>query len=155
MGIGPTLPSGPDRRLAEEAQRESEALSRKADRLSNRRQALDRAEEVAPKMGGKEGKMAEKRATNSANKEMRDKEVGGLELDESTLMGEGTSFQAAYVSPLLPSHIDSELMFRLKARDAAAARKKDKRDAQMADARSATEDRLAERRQKENDTMSM
>jgi hypothetical protein len=48
-------------------------------------------------MGGKEGKMAEKRATNSANKEMRDKEVGGLELDESTLMGEGTSFQAAYV----------------------------------------------------------
>lgn len=152
MGIGPTLPSQSDRRLAEEARRESEALSRKADRLSNRRQALDRAEEVAPKMGGKEGKMAEKRATNSANKEMRDKEVGGLELDESTLMGEGTSFQAAYVSP---SYVDSELMFRLKARDAAAARKKDKRDAQMADARSATEDRLAERRQKENDTMSM
>ena len=152
MGIGPTLPSQSDRRLAEEAQRESEALSRKADRLSNRRQALDRADEVAPKMGGKEGKMAEKRATNSANKEMRDKEVGGLEVDESTLMGEGTSFQAAYVSLL---HIDTELMFRLKARDAAAARKKDKRDAQMADARSATEDRLAERRQKENDTMSM
>jgi len=152
MGIGPTLPSQSDRRLAEEAQRESEALSRKADRLSNRRQDLDRAEEVAPKMGGKEGKMAEKRATNSANKEMRDKEVGGLELDESTLMGEGTSFQAACVSPI---HVHSKLMYRLKARDAAAARKRDKRDAQMADARSATEDRLAERRQKENDTMTM
>jgi hypothetical protein len=41
--------------------------------------------------------MAEKRAVNSANKEMRDKEVGGLEVDEKTLMGEGTSFQAAYV----------------------------------------------------------
>lgn len=39
--------------------------------------------------------MAEKRAVNSANKDMRDKEVGGLELDESTLMGEGSSFQAA------------------------------------------------------------
>jgi hypothetical protein len=46
-------------------------------------------------------------------------------------------------------------MFSLKARDAAAARKKDKRDAQMADFRSANEERLAERRQKENDTMSM
>jgi hypothetical protein len=56
---------------------------------------LDRAEEHAPRLGGKEGKMAEKRAVNSANKEMRDKEVGGLELDEKTLMGEGTSFQAA------------------------------------------------------------
>ena len=43
----------------------------------------------------------------------------------------------------------------MKARDAAAARKKDKRDAQMADFRSANEERLAERRQKENDTMSM
>lgn len=41
--------------------------------------------------------MAEKRAVNSSNKEMRDKEVGGLEVDEKTLMGEGTSFQAAYV----------------------------------------------------------
>lgn len=84
-----------DRQLALESQRESEALARKYDRASTRRKALDRAEEIAPKLGGKEGKMAEKRATNSANKEMRDKEVGGLELDESTLMGEGTSFQAA------------------------------------------------------------
>jgi len=56
-------------------------------------------------MGGKEGKMAEKRAVNSANKEMRDKEVGGLELDEKTLMGEGTSFQAAYVFSTYPSSL--------------------------------------------------
>jgi len=97
--------------------------------------------------------MAEKRAVNGANKEMRDKEVGGLEVDEKTLMGEGTSFQAAYVLPFL--HVWSRLISRLKARDAAAARKKDKRDAQMADFRSANEERLAERRQKENDTMSM
>jgi hypothetical protein len=47
------------------------------------------------------------------------------------------------------------LTFRLKARDAAAARKKDRREAQMADARSANEDRLAERRQKDNETMQM
>jgi hypothetical protein len=62
---------------------------------------------------------------------------------------------------LLPRHFfgpeqgGEKLISRLKARDAAAARKKDKRDAQMADFRSANEERLAERRQKENDTMSM
>jgi hypothetical protein len=95
--IGPTLPTHSDRRLALEAQRELEAANAKAERASTRRQALDRAEEHAPRLGGKEGKMAEKRAVNSANKEMRDKEVGGLEVDEKTLMGEGTSFQAAYV----------------------------------------------------------
>ena len=151
--IGPALPNPSDRRLAIEAQRELEAATAKAERASTRRQALDRAEEHAPRLGGKEGKMAEKRAVNSANKEMRDKEVGGLEVDEKTLMGEGTSFQAAYVS--IPLAVWSRLMYRLKARDAAAARKKDKRDAQMADFRSANEERLAERRQKENDTMSM
>jgi hypothetical protein len=80
-----------------EYQRDSDILAHKAERTQKRRQALERAEEIAPRIGGKEGKMAEKRATNSANKEMRDKEVGGLEVDESTLMGEGTSFQAAYV----------------------------------------------------------
>jgi hypothetical protein len=95
--IGPTLPTNSDRRLALEAQRELDILTQKAERASTRRQALDRAEEHAPRLGGKEGKMAEKRAVNSANKEMRDKEVGGLEVDEKTLMGEGTSFQAAYV----------------------------------------------------------
>jgi hypothetical protein len=99
--IGPTLPTPSDRRLAQEAQRELEAANAKAERASTRRQALDRAEEHAPRLGGKEGKMAEKRAVNSANKEMRDKEVGGLEVDEKTLMGEGTSFQAAYASSLL------------------------------------------------------
>ena len=39
---------------------------------------------------------------------MRDKEVGGLELDEKTLMGEGGSFQAAYVPTYLPSLIHHE-----------------------------------------------
>lgn len=52
---------------------------------------------MAPRVVGKEGKMAEKRASNAANKEMREKDVGGLEMDEGTLMGEESSFQAAYV----------------------------------------------------------
>ena len=81
--------------MAMEAQREADQAARKAERHASRRTALERAEEMAPRLQGKEGKMAEKRATNSANKEMRDKEVGGLELDESTLMGDGSSFQAA------------------------------------------------------------
>jgi hypothetical protein len=55
--------------------------------------------------------MAEKRAVNSVNKEMRDKEVGGLELDEKTLMGEGTSFQAAYVYSTLSISRDSPFLF--------------------------------------------
>lgn len=81
--------------MALEAQREADLLSRKAERTATRKTALERAEELAPRLQGKEGKMAEKRATNNANKEMRDKEVGGLELDEKTLMGEESSFQAA------------------------------------------------------------
>lgn len=93
--IGPTLPSASDRQLALEQEREADFSARKAERSQARQKALERAEEAAPRLQGKEGKMAEKRATNSANKEMRDKEVGGLELDEKTLMGEGSSFQAA------------------------------------------------------------
>lgn len=89
------MPSTSDRQMALESEREAQHAARQAERVSNRRTALERAEEAVPRLQGKEGKMAEKRATNSANKEMRDKEVGGLELDESTLMGDGSSFQAA------------------------------------------------------------
>jgi hypothetical protein len=67
----------------------------RAHRKAERRSAFERADEAAPKQVGKEGKIAEKRASNAVNKEMRDKEVGGLEVDEGTLMGEGSSFQAA------------------------------------------------------------
>ena len=41
--------------------------------------------------------MAEKKAINASNQEMREKDVGGLEVDESTLMGEDNSFQSACV----------------------------------------------------------
>lgn len=45
--------------------------------------------------------------------------------------------------------------YRLRARDAASARRRDKKDAEMASVRSANEERLAERRQKESETMQM
>lgn len=112
--IGPTLPSHGDRLYALENQREASLALKKSEKALTRSRNLERAEEVAPKLGGREGKIAEKRATNSANKEMRDKEVGGLELDDKTLMGEGGSFQAAYVlsrsSQLVSSLLCSSLL---------------------------------------------
>lgn len=39
--------------------------------------------------------MEEKRAVNAGNRELREKEVGGLEVDEGTLLGESGSFAAA------------------------------------------------------------
>jgi len=93
---GPTIPTPSDRRMAIEDQREAERQARKSKYKSDRREAYEKADELVPKQVGKEGKMAEKRASNAANKEMRDKEPGGLEIDEGTLMGsEGSSFQAA------------------------------------------------------------
>jgi hypothetical protein len=51
---------------------------------------------MAPKGVGKEGKMAERKATNEENKQWREKDVtAGLEADEGTLMGDNSSFAAA------------------------------------------------------------
>jgi len=93
---GPSVPSYSDRRLAQEEQAEHERAERRQAKKSDRREAFERADELVPKSVGKEGKLAEKKAANSANKEMRDKEVGGLEVDEGTLMGgEESSFRSA------------------------------------------------------------
>ena len=91
--LGPSLPTASDRQLAVE----SAADHRKAERRADLKKGYNRADELVPKSGGKEGKMEEKRATNSANKQYREKEVGGLEVDEGTLMGDGdgSSFAAA------------------------------------------------------------
>jgi hypothetical protein len=120
----------------------------------------ERAEEIVPRSGGKEGKMDEKRASNAVNREFREKEVGGLEVDEGVLLGDGGSFAAAWVV-LSRRSGDPELMFgrsgdqRLKARDAANTKRGDKRAAMMADRRAADEERLQERKVKESATMDM
>jgi hypothetical protein len=88
---GPSRPSASDRQIALEDERDYKRSLKKAER----KEAYERADEQAPRGVGKEGKLAEKKASNAVNKEMRDKEVGGLEVDEGTLMGEGSSFQAA------------------------------------------------------------
>ena len=89
--LGPSLPTASDRRLAIE----DEMDARKVDRKARYKQGYAKADEMVPKSVGKEGKMDEKRATNMVNKELREKEVGGLEVDEGTLMGESGSFAAA------------------------------------------------------------
>ena len=99
--IGPTLPpsllpsqpkiSHSDAQL----RREEEYEMRKREKRKDRKEAFERVDELVPRSIGKEGKMAEKKASNAMNKEMREKDVGGLEVDEGVLMGEEGSFQSA------------------------------------------------------------
>jgi hypothetical protein len=92
--IGPAPSSLADRQYAREAGAAAEALERADARRSERRVALERAEDLAPRERGHEGKMAEKRAQNEENKKMREKD-NEVELDEGTLMGDSNAFQAA------------------------------------------------------------
>ena len=81
-----------DRQLAIEAEKEQRSLHRKSERKS----AFERADALAPKSGGKEGRMEERKATNAANRELREKDsAAGLEIPEATLMGGGSDFAAA------------------------------------------------------------
>ncbi|ORY34900.1 hypothetical protein BCR39DRAFT_515474 [Naematelia encephala] len=132
--LGPSLPSASDRQLAIEADVDARKAARKAE-LKDRYQ---KADEAVPRERGKEGKMDEKRATNASNKEMREKDVVGLEVDEGTLMGETDGFAAA-----------------LRARDSAESRRADRRAAFMAERRVVEEERLSERKAKEAATMDM
>lgn len=93
--LGPTLPTVSDRQLSREMAAEAARMDRLAGRKAERKIALDRAEDLAPRQQGREGKVADKRAANEENKKMRDKDVAGLEVDEGTLMGDGSSFAAA------------------------------------------------------------
>ncbi|WVQ96090.1 hypothetical protein IAU59_003191 [Kwoniella sp. CBS 9459] len=135
--IGPSIPSMADRQYALET---SQDESRK-ERKHRQKEAYERADEYVPRFGGKDGKMEEKRAMNAENRKWRDKgqdQSAGLEVDDSTLMGDGSSFAAA-----------------LRAREAASARKKDAKEFRMQDQRAANQERLTERRAKENATMDM
>ncbi len=81
-----------DRQLALEESAASSSRQRKAER--NR--GIERAEELVPKSGGREGRIEERRATNAQNREMRDKGGdAGLEVSESVLMGDDGGYQAA------------------------------------------------------------
>lgn len=133
--VGPTLPTPADRQLAREEEREERRRERKAESRSK----YEKANEAVPRSGGREGKMEEKRATNAQNRQMREKDpTGELEMDEGTLLGSNDSFAAA-----------------LRARDSAQSWRAEKKAMADADRRAADEERLAERKAKENATMDM
>lgn len=94
--VGPSAPNVSERQLAREVQAEAERMERKAERKAERKTILERAEDLAPRQTGREGRVAEKRAANEQNKQMRDKDAAaGLEVDDSTLMGDDGGFAAA------------------------------------------------------------
>jgi hypothetical protein len=93
--IGPAFPSTmfsanhTDRQLALERKAEDTTRERKYERKA----AYERADDMVPRAGGREGKLDERRAVNEENKKYRERDAAsGFEVDESTLMGTGSSF---------------------------------------------------------------
>ncbi|WWC92916.1 uncharacterized protein L201_007878 [Kwoniella dendrophila CBS 6074] len=133
--LGPSMPTSSDRQYAYEISKDQQ----KSERKLKYKEMYNKADELIPKSGGKEGKFEERRAINQENKKYRDKDTtAGLEVDDNTLMGEGGSFAAA-----------------LKAREQAQSRRQDKKDFAMQDRRAADSERLMERKAKESATMDM
>ncbi|KAI5451377.1 hypothetical protein NCC49_001686 [Naganishia albida] len=139
--VGPAFPSTmfsanhTDRQLALEQRAEDAARARKADR----RAAYERADELVPRAGGREGKMEERRAANDENRKYRERDAAsGFEVDEGTLMGTGNSFQAA-----------------LAQRQQADARRQERRGQFQADKRSEMSERMQAMKSKEDATMAM
>lgn len=93
--VGPTLPSASDLTLAKELSAEQEAEMRKYKRKREKLEAKERVEDmVGPKPVGKEGMLEKKQARREADRSFRERGDDGLEVDESTLLGGGDSFQA-------------------------------------------------------------
>ena len=93
--VGPTLPSASDLTLAKEMSAEQEAEMRKYKRKREKLEAKERVEDmVGPKPVGKEGMLEKKQARREADRSFRERGDDGLEVDETTLLGGGDSFQA-------------------------------------------------------------
>ncbi|PPR03463.1 hypothetical protein CVT24_012675 [Panaeolus cyanescens] len=92
---GPTLPSASDITLARELQAEQREEERAYRRKKEKLEAKERIEDmVGPKPVGREGMLEKKRMQRENNRAFRERGDEGLELDDSTLMGGGDSFQA-------------------------------------------------------------
>ncbi|CDZ96609.1 hypothetical protein [Phaffia rhodozyma] len=84
--MGPMIPKSfammeADRTFERETERDRERDERKRERKSAR------DEEKESRSGGREGRIEKRKETNAFNRQMRDRSPGGLEVDESTLMG--------------------------------------------------------------------
>ncbi|KAH9830483.1 uncharacterized protein C8Q71DRAFT_786031 [Rhodofomes roseus] len=136
---GPTLPTASDMTLAREAADESRTAERDYQRKRERKQTKERVEEiVGPKPVGREGMLEKKRAQRENDRAFREGGDEGLEVDESTIMGGGSSFKD-----------------ELARRDAARRRFEEKRHGGKEERVSAARERADVIRQKDKATMDM
>ncbi|TFY59755.1 hypothetical protein EVJ58_g5579 [Rhodofomes roseus] len=100
---GPTLPTASDMTLARETADEYRTAERDYQRKRERKQTKERVEEmVGPKPVGREGMLEKKRAQRENDRAFREGGDEGLEVDESTIMGGGSSFKDECVYALRP-----------------------------------------------------
>ncbi len=93
--IGPVMPSASDRILAKEAEEDNRASERQYQKKRDRKEAKERVEDmVGPKEVGRAGMLEKKKGQREADRAFREKGDDGLDVDDSTLMGGGDSFQA-------------------------------------------------------------
>lgn len=136
---GPTLPPQADRVLAREAAEERAAAERDYQRKRDKAEARDRVEDmVGPREVGRERVLEKKRERREGDRAFRDRGDEGLEVDEGTLLGGGSSFKA-----------------EIARRDAARARFQQKREAAREDKVSGSRERVAAIRDKDKATMDM
>ena len=91
---GPTLPSQSDLTMAREDAEAKHLTERDLKRKRDRKEVKERLEDVVgPKEVGREGMLEKKRARREADRGYREKGDDGFDMDDSTLMGGGDSFQ--------------------------------------------------------------
>ena len=89
------MPGTSDRILAKETADEYRAAERDYQRKREKKEAKERLEDiVGPKEPGRAGMLEKKKAQREADRAFREKGDDGFDVDESTLMGGGDSFQA-------------------------------------------------------------
>lgn len=89
------MPSASDRILAKEAEEDNRASERQYQKKRDRKEAKERVEDmVGPKEVGRAGMLEKKKGQREADRAFREKGDDGLDVDDSTLMGGGDSFQA-------------------------------------------------------------
>ncbi|KAF9443278.1 hypothetical protein P691DRAFT_843329 [Macrolepiota fuliginosa MF-IS2] len=92
--MGPTLPSASDLTFAREYAAEQQEKERLYQRKRDKAEARDRVEEmVGPKAVGREAMLEKKQLRRENDRAFRERGDEGLDLDESTTMGGGDSFQ--------------------------------------------------------------
>jgi len=136
---GPTFPTAADMTLAREATDEYKAAERDYQRKRERKEAKERVEDiVGPKPVGREGMLEKKRVQRESDRTFRERGDEGLELDESTLMGGGSSFKD-----------------EIARRDAARRKFEEKRHGPKDERMAAARERADVIRQKDKATMDM